>query len=210
MVKYREILRLNALGVSRRNVAFSVGCSPATVQSVAERATVKGLNWPLPEELTDEDLKNILYPPKERINDKKAPIDHEYVAKELKRRGVTLTLLWSEYCDDALSRGEEPYMLTAFNSHHRKWMAEQGASMHIEHGIGEAIQVDWVGDTLSVIDPDTGEILKAYVFVAALPWSGYFYAEAFYSMNIEAWIEAHLHTFGFFGCTTPILVPDNC
>ena len=82
--------------------------------------------------------------------------------------------------------------------------------MHIEHGIAESIQVDWVGDTLTVIDPDTSEVNKAYVFVATLPWSAYTYAEAFYSVNIEAWIAAHLHAFSFFGGTTPVLVPDNC
>ena len=210
MVKYREILRLHALGVSMRNIAYSAGCAVSTVQTVIIKAKAKGLSWPLPEELTDGDIKAILYPPEDVVRKKRAAIDHEYVAKEVKRRGVTMTLLWNEYCDNALARGEEPYMLTAFTSSHRKWLREQGVSMHIEHGIAESIQVDWVGDTLTVIDPDTGEVNKAYVFVATLRWSAYTYAEAFYSVNIEAWIAAHLHAFSFFGGTTPVLVPDNC
>lgn len=72
------------------------------------------------------------------------------------------------------------------------------------------MQVDWVGDTMEVCDPDTGELHRVYVFVACLPFSSLMFAEGFYSMNQEAWISAHTHAFGFFSGTTPILVPDNC
>ena len=81
--------------------------------------------------------------------------------------------------------------------------------MHLEHNPADIVQVDWVGDTCAVVDPDTGETNKAYVFVATLPWSGYTYAEAFYSMNIESWIIAHVHAFSFFGGVACAVVPDN-
>ena len=210
MVKYREILRLTTLGVSRRNVAWSIGCSLTTVQNVLTRAKVAGIAWPLPQEMTDAEIYKLLYPPKNKEDAGKSPIDHEHVARELKRRGVTMTLLWTEYCDAAHSRGEDPYLYSAFCARHRKWAKENGFSMHIEHVCGQQMQVDWVGDTCRICDPATGEVLKAYVFVATLPWSGYTFAEAFLRMDAEAWVNAHVHAFEFFGGVTPIVVPDNC
>ena len=66
--------------------------------------------------------------------------------------------------------------------------------MHLNHKPGEVMQVDWAGDTAAVIDTDTGEIIPAYVFVATLPYSGYSYVEAFFSMNQEAWSTAHVNS----------------
>ena len=64
--------------------------------------------------------------------------------------------------------------------------------MHLNHKPGEVMQVDWAGDTAAVIDTDTGEMIPVYVFVATLPYSGYSYVEAFFSMNQESWTTAHL------------------
>jgi hypothetical protein len=71
------------------------------------------------------------------------------------------------------------------------------------------MEVDWAGQTAGIIDTDTGEIIEAYVFVAALPYSGYGYVEAFFSQNQESWIAAHVNAYSFFGGVTRILVPDN-
>lgn len=209
MVKYREILRLEALGVSRGNIGFSVGCSPNTVQSVSNRAKAAGVSWPLPEEMNDAALKAVLFPPKAKQDVDKHPIDHEYVEGEMGRRGMTMTLLWNEYCDSAISAGKEPYMYSAFCHRHRRWAASNRISMHVDRKPAEQIQVDWAGDTMEVVDPDTGELLKVCVFVACLPYSGYMYAEGFYDMKEEPWVSAHVNAFCFFGGSTPLLVPDN-
>jgi transposase len=71
------------------------------------------------------------------------------------------------------------------------------------------MEVDWAGQTAQLVDSDTGEVLDAYVFVAALPYSGYAYAEAFLSQNQEAWISAHVNAYTYFGGVAHILVPDN-
>lgn len=209
MVKYREILRLEAMGVSRRNIGFSVGCSPNTVQNVSNRARAAGISWPLPDEMSDSILQAVLFPPKAKSDSGKHPIDHERVEREMGRRGMTMTLLWNEYCDEATSAGKEPFMYSAFCQRHRRWAASNRITMHIDRRPAEQIQVDWVGDAMEVADPDTGELLKVYVFVACLPYSGYMYAEGFYDMKEEAWITAHVNAFEFFGGSTPILVPDN-
>lgn len=119
MVKYREILRLIAMGVSQESVAFSCGCAQSTVSDVIRAARARGLSWPLPEEMDDAAIRSVIYPKRSRKATDKAAIDFEHVARELGRRGMTLSLLWNEYCDSAVSRGEEPYMYSAFCREYR-------------------------------------------------------------------------------------------
>ena len=210
MVKYREILRLAAMGVSQNSIAFSCGCAQSTVSDVLRAARAHQLSWPLPEEMDDASIRAIIYPKESRRSRDKAAIDHERVASELNRRGMTMSLLWNEYCDASIARGEEPYMYSAFCKEHREWAQRHDVRMRVEHKPAAAIQVDWVGDTGEVVDPDTGEVLKVYVFAACLPYSNYLYAEGFYKTDEEAWVSAHVHMFSFFGGSTPIIVPDNC
>lgn len=122
---------------------------------------------------------------------------------------MTLTVLWSEYCEDALLSGKVPYMYSAFCQQHRRWAAANRTAMHIERGPAQEMQVDYAGDTMEVLDPDTGEVLKVYVFAACLPYSGMLYAEGFFDMREESWVEAHVRAFSFFGGSVPIIVPDN-
>ncbi|MBQ6491394.1 MAG: IS21 family transposase, partial [Atopobiaceae bacterium] len=158
---------------------------------------------------TDAAIKAILYPPKPRSDIAKAEIDHARVDKEMGRPGVTMMVLWSEYCDEALSSGKEPYMYSAFCQKHRVWAASNKVAMHIERKPAQEMQVDYVGDTMEVVDVDGGEVLKVYVFAACLPYSGELYAEGFYDMKEESWVEAHVHAFSFYGGSVPIIVPDN-
>ena len=209
MVKYREILRLHAMGVSMRNISFSCKCSKTTVKNVVDRAKATGLAWPLPEEMGDAAIRAVLYPPKAPSEASKADIDHERVASEMERPGVTMTVLWGEYCEQSLASGKEPYMYSAFCQKHREWAAANRVAMHIERRPAQEMQVDYVGDTMEVVDIDTGEALKVYVFAACLPYSGELYAEGFYDMKEESWVEAHVHAFSFYGGTVPIIVPDN-
>lgn len=210
MVKYREILRLAAMGVSQDSIAFSCGCAQSTVSDVLRAAKVRKVSWPLPEEMDDAAIRAVIYPKRSHKSKNKAPIDFEKISIELVKRGMTMSLLWDEYCERALAEGKEPYMYSAFCKEYRTWAQAHDIRMHIKHKPGETIQVDWVGDTACVIDPDTGEIHKVYVFAACLPYSNYLYAEGFYKTDEQAWIDAHTHMFSFFGGSTPILVPDNC
>ena len=209
MVKYREILRLRSMGISQRNTAYSCGCARSTVQEVEQLARASGIKWPLPEEMTDQALRKLLYPPKSVPADK-YPIDCKKVHEEYSNSHVTLTLCWNEYCDEAVACGKQPYQYSAFCSQYHAWVKAHSPVMHIQHKCAERIEVDWSGDPVEYFDPDTGEALKAWVFVACLPWSQYIFARAYKDMSEASWINAHVDTFTFFGGTTPLLVPDNC
>ena len=142
MVKYREILRLAAMGVSQNSIAFSCGCAQSTVSDVLRAARAHQLSWPLPEEMDDAAIRAVIYPKESRESRDKSTIDHECIASELMRRGMTMSLLWNEYCDAAIAKGEEPYMYSAFCREHRAWAQRHDVRMRIEHKPAETIQVD--------------------------------------------------------------------
>jgi len=208
MIRYREILRLRASGVSVRNIAYSCECSKSTVQSTIKKARSRGLAWPLPEELDDKEIYRILFPKEEKTTEKVEP-NFEQVNAELSRKGVTLTLCWNEYVDRCIAEGKIPYQYSAFCRRYHSWARAKGVVMHIERRPAEQMMVDWAGTTMAVCDRNSGEIHKVYVFVACLAYSSYLYAEGFFKMDQEAWNSAHIHAFEYFSGTTPILTPDN-
>jgi len=135
--------------------------------------------------------------------------DYDHVHREMSKSGVTLTLLWLEYCDECRRYGQIPYQSTQFYKYYSDYVRKTGATMHIERKPGESMEVDWAGGTVPVVSAETGELLDTYVFVSALSYSGYAYAEAFWSMQMEDWIRAHVHAYIYYGGATRLLVPDN-
>ncbi len=205
---YREILRLKSLELNKTDIARSVQCARNTVAATLERAEACGLRWPLPEGMSDRDLAEKLFPSAPGKMCFKMP-DYARVHQEMQRQGVTLTLLWMEYCDRCRAEGSIPYQSTQFNKYYREYLNRTNATMHLDHKPGDIMQVDWAGDTAAVVDTDTGEIIPVYVFVATLPYSGYSYVEAFFSMDQEAWTQAHVNAYRYFGGVTRMIQCDN-
>lgn len=208
MTNYREILRLRNLGINHSRIAESMGVARQTVIATLQRASAQEVDWQSAESMSDRELAVKLFPAGEGKPSYKMP-DYEYIYREMAKPGTTQQLLWIEYCDKCRESGEIPYQLTQFKTHYREYLAKTKATMHINRKPGETMEVDWAGQTAHIIDSDTGEIINAYVFVAALPYSGYAYAEAFLSQNQEAWICAHVNAYTYFGGVARILVPDN-
>ncbi|MBQ7438163.1 MAG: IS21 family transposase [Oscillospiraceae bacterium] len=208
MTNYREILRLENLGLNNTQIAESVKCSRTTVINVLRLAKEKGLKYPLPELMSDKDVYETLFSVASGKAKYKMP-DYEHVYKELQRDGVTLDLLWREYVDECRQSGELPYQSTQFNKYYNDFCTKKNATMHLNHKPGEIMQVDWAGDTTGIIDTDTGELIKVYVFVATLPFSGYSYVEGFFSMNQECWTTAHVNAYKYFGGVTKMIQCDN-
>ena len=208
MTNYREILRLSSLGINHSRIADSTTISRPTVITILQRAAAQGLDWHAVEHLSDRELALRLFPQGEGKSVYKMP-DYDLVHREMAKSGVTLQLLWFEYNDNCRDTSEQPYQYTQFKKYYRDYVVKTKATMHINRKPGEIMEVDWAGQTAKLIDTDTGEEIDAYVFVAALPYSGYAYVEAFLNQKQEAWIAAHVNAYGFFGGVTRILVPDN-
>src|SRR5699024_5415658 len=126
---------------------------------------------PLENEMTDPWLEDFLYPEKKQEMSGRYLMDFEKVHKELAKPNVTLTLLHDEYVSEAQSAGKIPYAYRTFAEHYHEYAMKYKATLRIRRKPGELLEVDWAGSTMSVIDPDTGEKRKVYVFIATLPCS---------------------------------------
>lgn len=208
MTNYKEILRLHSLGINNTRVAESCGCARSTVISTIQRAQEKGITWEDIRSLGEAEVARRLYPATSMGRQYKMP-NYEYIHQEMQKSGVTLSLLWVEYCEQCRANGELPYQSTQFNKYYADFVHKTKATMRLEHRPGETMQVDWAGQTAHIADTDTGEQLDAYLFVAVLPYSGYAYTEAFLDMKQDAWITAHVNAYRSFGGVTRILTPDN-
>ena len=210
MTKYREILRLASLGLSQQSIADSCSVSKKTVNRVLKRAKEKEICWPLDANETDAVLAERLFPstPKQAVSGKKMP-DFNYIQKELLRNGVNKKLLWTEYLVECRQSGNEPLMYSQFCYHIQQDEQKRNATMHIGRKPGEQVEVDWAGDPAYITDPDTGEIIPAWLFVGVMTYSQYPYVEAFINEKQRAWITAHVHMYEYFGGVARILVPDN-
>src|SRR5882757_6464979 len=205
MRRIKEVLRLKeGLGLSDTAVSRSVRIARSTVKEYLDRAAAAGLNWETVAELSEEELDRRLFAAVDtRQLDRPLP-DWEAVEKELRGRGVTLRLLWLEY----LSRHPEGYRHTQFCAHFHAWQRHsRPPTMRRQHRAGEALEVDYAGMTLSVIDK--GVVRQAQVFVACLPCSDLSYAEASWTQGHEDWLGAHVRAFAYIGGCPKKVIPDN-
>ena len=98
MVDYREILRLNSINHSQRSIALATKSSRNTVSEVLRVASQKCISWPLDNDVSNHDLELLFSPDKYKAVSTYVEPDFDYIHKELAKNGVTLTLLWEEYC----------------------------------------------------------------------------------------------------------------
>jgi transposase len=207
MHEITELLRLNAAGLSQRQIAQSLGLSVGVINKYLQLAQQRGLSWPLPESLTETALARLLNAeataPAPILQ---APLDFGLIHRELQRKGVTRLLLWEEYI---AVHPDHHYSYSQFCRLYREWLAGLKATMRQTHRAGEKMFVDYAGPTVSIIDASTGEILKAQVFVAVLGASNYTYAEATFTQQLPDWISSHVRAFEFFGGVPQLVIPDN-
>ena len=207
MRKIKEVLRLSrGLGLTARKIGRSLSISHPTVLDYLSRAKKHGLAWPLPDHLDEAALEKLLCGPSSVSSPSTRPQpDCPYIHQELRKKGVTLQLLWQEYKEVHPSG----YQYTQFCDIYRKFAKKLDLSLRQHHKAGDRLFVDYAGQTIPVTDRDTGEIRAAQIFVAVLGASNYTYAETAYSQELPAWISAHVRAFEFFGGVPSVIVPDN-
>ena len=205
MRKIKEVLRLRyEKGLSHRAIGRSCGIGCTTAREYVVRAQAACLPWPLPADLDEEGLERLLFPPDPAEVERPLP-DWPQVHQELRRKGVTLSLLWQEY----KAAHPEGYNYSRFCQLYRAWAGTLDVTMCQEYKAGEHLFVDYAGQTMAVRNPQTGEAIPAYVFVAAQGASNYTYAEATWTQDLRDWIAAHVRAFEHFGGVNAVLVPDN-
>jgi transposase len=208
MRKIKEILRLrHEVGLSYRAIAQALNIGFGTVVDYLKRAKLAGLGWPIPEELQERDLGRLLFPTQATTGQRRF-VEPDFLAihNELKKKCVTKQLLWQEYRQQ---HPDDGYSYAQFCHRYLAWLGHQKRSMRQIHRAGEKMFVDYCGPTMEIVNPDTGEIRHAQVFVAVLGASNYTFACAGWSQKQADWIHAHVQAFEFFGGVPEIVVPDN-
>ena len=201
-----EILRLRfGEKKSERVVALSVGKARSTVADYLLRFTVAGLVWPLVPPLDEDALERLLFPEVVGRAEKVTP-DMAQVHLELRRKGVTLQLLWEEYAREHDGRA---YQYSWFCERYQEWRRKQRISMRQVHIAGQKMFVDFSGDGLVLTDPRTGERRRVELFVAALGASSMTYACVTVDQTLASWVEGMTRALEAFGGVTEIVVPDN-
>lgn len=205
MRKTKEICRLADARLSGRAIARAVGVSNSTVSDTLSRLTAAGLLWTDVEPMTETELERRLYREQGHVAPDPREPDWTYIHGEMSRPHVTLQLLWHEY------KGEHPdgYQYSWFAEQYRTWRKTLDPVMRQTHTFGEKVFVDWAGDTVDLVDSDTGEITDAHLFVAVLGASSYTFARAFRTEDAEAFLTGHADAFEFFGGVPALVVCDN-
>ena len=206
MRKIKEVLRLKfEAGLTYDAISRSCNIGHTTVGEYLKRAQESGLRWPIPEDMDDNLLEKLLYPQSPNKDTERPLPDWNYVHKELKKKSVTLFLLWQEYKETH----PDGYEYSWFCRNYKEWSGKIDVTMRFNHKAGEKLFVDYAGHTIPIIDKRTGEIRQAQVFVATMGASNYTYAEATWTQSLPDWISSHVRTFKFLMGVPEIIVPDN-
>src|SRR5665811_300743 len=208
MRKFKEVLRLKYdHHLTNRKIAKSCAISHVTVGKYLDLANCAGISWPLPDDIDDTQLEHRLYSNVPRqASGKPAMPPMEYLFKELKKKRVTLQLLWHEY-----KKGSpDGYQYSHFCELYNRWRKHLDVSLRQEHLAGEKLFIDYAGQTVPIFNPGTGQVeIEAQIFIATLGASNYSYVEATASQKLPDWINSHIRALEFIGGVPQILVPDN-
>jgi transposase len=181
--------------MSFRRISEATGIGKTVVGEYVRRAGVIGITWPVPEDIDDAELERRLFPVPGETAAPRAAIDWRQVHEEMKRRSVTLVLLWQEYRAEQV----DGYGYSRFCDLYGEWRKTISATMRQTHPAGERLFVDYAGDTVPVFDQITNAERPAHIFVAALGASNYTYAEARWSEGLGDWVSAHVNALATIG-----------
>lgn len=203
----REVLRIGlTTALSFRDIGRSLHLSHPTVQKYIQTAKDKGLTWDQIHDMSDEELNRAMATAEPTpILDKRPQPDCAYIHQEMKKKGVTLALLWQEYKE----AHPEGYQLTKFRGFYRKFVKKVKLSLRQTYKFGSTMFVDYAGQTVPIYDRVTGAVSQAQIFVAVLGASNYSYAEATPDQSLASWIGSHVRTFEYFGGIAEKIICDN-
>ena len=208
MRQLRELLRLRLQAeLSMRQIKDSLRISLGAVQKVISQAEAQGLSWASIEQLDDQQLARRFYPEADtRVSATLQLPDWVEVHQELRRKGVTKHLLWEEYTQAYPNRS---YSYPQYCFLYQAWLKKQKRSMRQTHKAGDKLFVDYAGQTVPIVQADTGEVRFAQIFVAVLGASNYTYCEATWTQSLPDWLGSHARVFDFIGGVPRLIVPDN-
>ena len=208
MRQIKEIMRLRyANKLSQQSIASATGIARSTVKDYLSRAHAANLSWPLPDSIENEQLNELLFP---TVNNnsacKKTDPDWQTIHTELKRKSVTLQILWEEY----KRANQEGYQYSWFAHLYRTWAKAKNVWMPQTHKVGEKVFVDYSGLLVPIYGTNLQEILyEVQIFVSVLGASDLIYCEATKSQCLADWISSHQNMLNYYQGAPELIVPDN-
>ena len=204
----KECLRLKLdCGLSHERVGRALGLSKGVVSKYVSRAQAAGLDWPTLGSMEEAEIAARLCTSVPAVRGARATIDLPTVHRELRRKGMTLQLLWQEYRE--AHAAQPAYQYTQFCQHYHDYAQSLRRSMRQLHRAGEKLFIDYAGQTVPLVNPQTGEMRRAHIFVAVLGASSYTYACATPAETQVDWLRGLAQALQFFGGVPQLIVPDN-
>ncbi len=205
MRQIKEICRLylvQDLGI--RPIARACNISPSTAQGYVNKLDELKLDFATIDAMGEEELKKLFRGKKPDMSRKPMP-DLQYLAREMKRKGVTLQILHEEY----LRQYPDGYSRSHFYQIYRSWAKSNKPTMRLNHKAGKNLFIDFSGAKAAYRDPETGETLEAELYVAVLGASSYTFACAVASQKVEDFVGSTIKAFEFMGGCPECIVLDN-
>ena len=208
MANYRAIMQLSLAGRSYAEIVEMVGCSRRDVALVKKTISTAGMTSERALSITDAEIGQLFPDGRRKVSQEYDQPDFAATVKSMKaNRHFTLQQAWRRYVGSTAAGKKYGY------SQYCALFSEQVRSLDLvatlHHEPGRAMLVDWAGDTLELVDAVSGQVSKAYLFVAVLPFSGVVFCRAFMSMKSEAWLAGHVGAFEFLGGVPQLVIPDN-
>jgi len=209
MRKLKDALRLKLEGGrSHQQIATSLGISKGVVTKYVGLAVAAGLDWPAVQALDEAALERRLLAASQPATSYARP-DYGRIHQELRRKGVTLMLLWEEHCAQVSDEHDpahplKPWRYSQFCENYRQFAKRLKRSMRQIHRAGEKLFIDYAGPTIALTDGG-----RANIFVAALGASGYCFALATPAQGAADWLHATARALAFYGGVPQLIIPDN-
>lgn len=207
MKQTREIIRLKFVcDLSERAISNATKLSRPTVGKICKAFEESGLDYEKIKELPDSKLEE-LFSEKKEVSNKAEILIAKFpqFAIELKKKGVTLQLLWEEY----LAEYPDGLRSSQFGRLFNKWRDNEKISLHINHKAGDKMYIDYTGHKMKYFDNKTGKIIHAQIYVAILPASQLTFVEATINQTQEEFMRSTERAILYFGGVPSALVPDN-
>ena len=202
MRKIRDVLRLKLdAKLSHEQIAAALGISKGVVTKYAVLAAKAGMDWPAVQNCDETALERQLLGASQRPRGHVQP-DYGLVHHELRKKGVTLLLLWEEY--RTRNAPSQTYGYSQFCDNYRRFAKQIKRSMRQIHRVGEKLFIDYAGPTIPLTDGS-----RAHIFVAAMGASSYTFACATPRETTADWLESTAKALVFFGGVPALIVPDN-
>jgi transposase len=198
----KDILRLKySAALPHEAIARSLGISKGVVAKYLSLAGAASLDWVTVANLDEAGLERRLLG-RTVAQTQVVEADFARVHIELRRKGVTLMLLWQEY--RAAHEGRRTWAYTQFCEHYKAFAKTLKRSMRQQRRAGEKLFIDYAGPTLALADGS-----RAQIFVAAMGASSYTFACATADQSMRSWLGAMARALSFYGGVPQLIVPDN-